>query len=114
MKQKELETRADDTQYGAPLATAGKNEAIRTINLNDYVLIQLRPKGRVMLAEQDARWSKLYATTYGRLPTAEKQEADNDGWSRWQLWSLIEAFGPALYLGCDPPFETTIRIEPKP
>ncbi len=81
------------------------------LNLNDYVWVKLRDRGRAMLREYDARWSQLYATAYGRLPTAEKQEADNAGWSRWQLWSLIEVFGPALSLGCDPPFETTIRLD---
>lgn len=82
----------------------------RELNLNDYVWIRLRAKGRVMLREQDAQWSQLYGGTFGRLPFAETQERENDGWSRWQLWSLIQSFGSALHLGCDPPFETTIRL----
>lgn len=84
---------------------------MKEINLNDHVWIRLTDKGRAMLREQDANWSRLYATSYGRLAVAEKQEAENDGWSRWQLWSLIQSFGAALYLGCNPPFETTIRLE---
>ena len=82
-----------------------------TLNLNDHVWIRLLEPGRAILRKQDAEWSRLYATTYGRLVTAEKQEADNAGWSRWQLWSLIMEFGHAVYLGCDPPFETTIRLD---
>ena len=81
------------------------------LNLNDYVWVRLRDPGRAILREQDVSWSRLFATSYGRLPTAEKQASENAGWSRWQLWSLIECFGSALFLGCDPPFETTIRLQ---
>lgn len=84
--------------------------AAAELNLNDYVWIKLRDNGRAILRARDARWSQLYATSYGYLPIAEQQEAEHDGWSCWQLWSLIEIFGPALGLGCDPPFETAIRL----
>lgn len=85
-----------------------------TVNLNDFVWVRLKDHGRAMLRESDARWSTHYSSSYGRLATAEKQELENAGWSRWQLWSLIQEFGHALYLGCDPPFETTIRlVEPR-
>ena len=88
--------------------------ASQQINLNDYVWIRLRTKGRAMLVDRDRRWSQLYGDTYGRLAVAERDEREHGGWSRWQLWSLIECFGQAMYLGCDPPFETTIHLGEAP
>ncbi|MGE3840069.1 MAG: hypothetical protein AB7I50_00635 [Vicinamibacterales bacterium] len=85
------------------------NEA-QTLNLNDHVWIRLTEKGRAMLRERDEQWSKLFASVHGRLTTATAQETENQGWSRWQLWVLIETFGPAIGIGCDPPFETTIQL----
>ncbi len=111
--------RADELRVAELLALPPREAVVspqgwREFNINDHVWVKLTPKGKAMVREQDARWSQLYATSFGRLPTAEKQEADYGGWSRWQLWSLIEAFGSALYLGCDPPFETTIGFGPAP
>ncbi len=100
--------------YTHPPAVEGTDagaSALQTFNINDHVWIRLRAKGKAMLREQDARWSQLYATTYGRLPIAEKQETDYGGWSRWQFWVLIEAFGAGLYAGCDLPFETTLQFD---
>lgn len=83
---------------------------MESLNLNDYVWVKLTDKGRAMLTELDARWSTLFASSFGRLAVAQKQEADFDGWSQWQLWVLIETFGQAIHMGSEPPFETTIRL----
>jgi hypothetical protein len=34
-----------------------------------------------------------------------------DGWSKLILWDLMSEFGQHIYMGCIPPFETTIRID---
>lgn len=82
-------------------------------NINDHVWVKLRRRGKDILRERDLQWSRIYNCIYGRLPIAERDETHNNGWSRFQFWSLIDAFGPSLYLGCDPPFETVIRVEKK-
>lgn len=64
------------------------------IDVNDFVFIRITPKGR-----------ELYDDN-GRHPE------DADGWSTWQLWEVMQAFGPFLYKGAPPPFETRMRIEP--
>ena len=40
----------------------------------------------------------------------ELQEPDKDGYTEFQLWELIQYFGDAVYLSCNPPFETQIIL----
>jgi hypothetical protein len=82
---------------------------LRSLNFNDYVWVWVTPRGFEIAEEQDARWSKLYGATWGRAAVA-RREQENGGYSRWQLWALIETFGHALYLGCQPPFELTVYL----
>jgi hypothetical protein len=71
-------------------------------NINHDVLIRLTDTGREYLRQHDQAW---------RLTPGFSSAEAPDGWSRWQLWELMQVFGPALYLGGAPPFETAIKIE---
>lgn len=71
-------------------------------NINDYVEVRLMRRGR------EAR--RAYYQRLG-LDMPELKE-DSDGWSRWQLWQLMEEIGSACHMGPEPPFETTIRLLP--
>lgn len=76
-------------------------------NINQHVSVQLTDKGcRIHREEYD----KLMAF-YGReiFPYRPPVE-DANGWSKWQMWTLIEAFGSHIGMGFDPPFNTEIRI----
>lgn len=78
-----------------------------TFNLNDYVLIRLTDVGRESLRNQHEVLRRQGVPLRVYKPPRE----DANGWSRWQLWSLMDHFGALTYLGCPVPFETTIRIE---
>jgi hypothetical protein len=82
-----------------------------TFNLNDFVWVRLTDVGRAVIKEDDKRWAQRIPSYGGSLPRVQKEEAENDGWSRWQLWSLMQQFGSEVHLGCVPPFETTIRLK---
>lgn len=43
-------------------------------------------------------------------PIYTPPKEDASGWSKWQLWSLMEAFGPHIHLGSENCFETTIEM----
>lgn len=76
-------------------------------NINDHVRVKLTDHGREIV---HAHRQKLSAMLPIPLPATQNQE-DADGWSRWQLWSLMEIFGEHIHL-CGPlPFETTIEFE---
>ncbi len=70
-------------------------------NINRYVMVQLTDLGREICrknrAEEKERLARLGASFlkshFGGPPMENP-----DGWSRWQLWKLMEEFGPYLLL----------------
>ena len=72
-------------------------------NINNCVRVRLNDQGRQIHRDNHER----YATPkYPYQPPSE----DADGWSKWQLWSLMSEFGSHISLGRMPPFETEIEI----
>ena len=76
-------------------------------NVNDPVRIKLTERGRLFLREQHAAWCAEHPTV--SLKYTPRSE-DRDGWSEWQMWVLMETFGPAVHNGFDLLFETDILI----
>lgn len=71
-------------------------------NINHYVSVKLTPIGEEIVRKHWAPYSKTY-------PTWLKPDAE--GWTQFQLWELMNLFGPFLDNGCQVPFETTIRFD---
>ena len=63
-------------------------------NINHDVLIKLTSYGRKILLDKN-----------------EKYIEDNDGWSKWQLWDLMNIFGPYMKMRCNNPFDLSIKFE---
>ena len=81
------------------------------INLNDYVWVKLTEHGKKIHKE---RYDELVRMTGGLWKYEyEPVKEDEDGWSRWQFWCLMEAFGAHVSMGLEAPFETTLRVYPK-
>jgi hypothetical protein len=68
-------------------------------NVNHYVKIQLTDRGREILKEYSPY---LHRTL--------KDKEDKDGWSKWQLWVVMEIWGGSMHNGCQIPFKTDIEI----
>ena len=67
-----------------------------TLNLNDFVYVRLNDHGRKVAQESP------YSFAY---------EEDEDGWSKWQWWTLMNVFGPVFEMGRSTPFETlTVKM----
>lgn len=76
-------------------------------NINGGVRVKLTDLGRALHRKKHSDlFAKYHAVERPYIPPVE----DQDGWSEWQMWSLMQWFGEFIYLGCDPPFETTIQI----
>lgn len=72
-------------------------------NINQYVRVKLTPFGR-----------RIHLFTYTQLPdkyTPPKE--DEAGYSEWQLWNLMQIFGPYIKLGGEQPFDADILIDTK-
>ena len=77
------------------------------INVNDYVKIKLTEAGRSELKKQYRELEKEYSIV-GHIGMPKE---DEDGWSKWQLWRVMQVFGSTLHLGMNEPFEAEIEVE---
>ena len=77
------------------------------VNTNAYVKVKLTERGLEIMRERHAR---LYQGV-PLAPDFREPDTDEDGWSRWQLWQLMQEFGPYLSGGMRVPFETEILID---
>jgi hypothetical protein len=76
-------------------------------NINDFVRVRLTDRGRLHCRR---RYDSL-RRQYPSLPKYQAPKTDERGYSRWQLWDLMETFGAAIQHGAEPPFETEIYFE---
>ena len=78
-------------------------------NINYHVYVKLNKVGHECLRKNhDAVWAGVKREN---VPDYAQPQEDGCGWSRWQLWKLMQEFGPYINLGELTPFDTTIRIE---
>lgn len=78
-------------------------------NINDTIKIKLNEKGKQIL-------QKEYGELNAKLPAGckwkfELPKEDENGYSSWQLWSVMGRFGPHIYLGCEVPFDAEILLD---
>ena len=76
-------------------------------NLNDYVRVRLTERGLQIMNDEDARLCALYP----KMRKPEPLKVDAEGYARFQLWALMQQFGPHIGLAIRSPFETEILIE---
>ena len=77
-------------------------------NINHEVKVKLTKKGHAICK---ANHLKLYIRyPPNSFPEYHAPKEDADGWSSWQLWTLMREFGEHMYNGAELPFETEIEI----
>lgn len=80
----------------------------KTSNINWDVKVKLTDTGRKLLWQKWCLFKNQYP--HAASETYEPMEADADGWVRYQLWALMQDFGPHISLGGPIPFETELLI----
>lgn len=76
------------------------------LNVNEEVFIKLTPRGDAKLAQEAAE----LRASFPRTTFSDGPAKDADGWSKMQLWQVMESFGSMMGLGSELPFWTQIRI----
>ena len=82
-------------------------------NINDTVRVRLTDHGRAVLRQD---WESTTNIYYGRPEQRairgeyKPPKEDENGWSEWQLWALMNAFGEHTWLASQLCLETTIEI----
>jgi len=79
-------------------------------NINDNVRVKLTDRGRFLLEKEHYEFYEKYKLAE-RPYTSPKE--DEEGWSTWQLWILMNHLGKYCTMGCEMPFETNIEIVDK-
>jgi hypothetical protein len=79
-------------------------------NINDYVLVKLTDVGRMELKRI---YTDLNKNLNGIMGDYTPPVEDSEGWSRWQMWDLMNKLGSVMRYFVDPPFNTDIKIEVK-
>lgn len=74
------------------------------LNINDWVWVRLTARGRDIDRAAHERL-RAVAPSIGPYTSDEK-----GGWSRWQLYRLMYAFGEDCCIGADLPFEAEISL----
>lgn len=74
-------------------------------NVNDYVFVRLTERGREVLRNR----AIILSVATGQEPR-DKYPPDTDGWSKFQMWELMNIFGEHTFNGAVPCFETWIRL----
>jgi len=82
-------------------------------NINDNVRVRLTDHGRDVHRRQfDLMRQHIKETMRDEWQYAAPKE-DADGWSTWQLWSLLNTFGPHVWIMGEMCFATQIQFETK-
>ena len=81
------------------------------MRINDYVYVKLTKVGHTHLQ----RRHKNKVLEYGYEPGHSSwnytpPETDEDGYTRYHLWDLMETFGECMVHGVNPPFEPDILV----
>jgi len=77
-------------------------------NINHHVRVKLTEYGREKHREQhDTFWKSTGSTPPIYTPPTE----DSEGWSDWQLWTLMQDLGSLVSMGGNLPFDTQIQFE---
>lgn len=84
------------------------------VSLNDYVRVKLNECGRLILKQQRKELNEFMQekgfSGFGELEIKE----DAEGYTQFQLWHLMETFGPYMGLTLAMPFEMEIKIPVSP
>ena len=74
-------------------------------NINSFVKVKLTDAGRIELKRQ-------HDTLRSKHPTIAKYvyPIETNGWSKWQLWSLMSKLGHLIYMGGPSMFDSNIII----
>ncbi len=80
---------------------------LKEYNINYPVYVKLTDTGIAIMKEQHKERQLGYPNH--TTPFIGKG-VDDDGFSKWQLWDLMNVFGGHMTMGLELPFETTIKL----
>lgn len=102
-KQQDPEAAETDQTTESPAVAPAATCSPIFFNINYKVRVKLNRWGRGIYMDHYAKYGV----------ECEPPERDSDGWSEFQLWNLMEIYGPHMTIGMKVPFETEIALYPE-
>lgn len=85
---------------------------MKSLNVNAVVEVRLTASGREIINRRHEEFlNSITEKARERWKNFTPAEANEDGYSTFQLWNLMNIFGPYIDMAVEPPFETIILIE---
>lgn len=81
------------------------------INLNDSVKVKLTDAGKDIFYHQNDELNEAIRQIGGRPVAARMPEVDADGYTSFQLHTLMEIYGPHIAMWKELPFATNMLYE---
>lgn len=79
-------------------------------NLNEIVKVKLTDHGHEILKQQHDELNVMIHARGGKGFGEYQPKVDADGYTTFQLWSLMETFGPYIGMCKDEPFNINIKF----
>ena len=80
-------------------------------NINEYVHVKLTKLGKTIWINHIEKYHGMRGIEKtGKLPDWVKHNDMGKGWWRFQMWELMNIFGPHIHMGSKNPFELKIKI----
>ncbi len=88
------------------------------ININDFVKVKLNAKGKDIYYHRDDDARKRYVENYGSYPDwlqPKFPKEDENGYTKFQLWELMQIYGQYLEMTTEPVIgcEIILTVEPE-
>jgi hypothetical protein len=73
----------------------------KKFNLNDKVCVRLTDHGRTIVREKNESTIAMFHSLPNNVIEDLRKPVKEDiqGWSEWQLWELMQVFGPYMFMG---------------
>jgi hypothetical protein len=88
----------------------GNNEVDFKVNFNETVKVKLTDIGVAILKRQRDEINQYIKSRGAKGLGDYEPKIDDEGYTSFQLWSLMNHFGEVMVLGSEPPFEGDMII----
>lgn len=82
-----------------------------TINLNDFVKVKLTDHGKDIFYHSLDEVNDMIRRNGGKPLEPHMPKVDAEGYTSFQLWELMQLYGPHIGMGLPQPFELDIVYE---
>lgn len=86
-------------------------KSIATINFNDFVYVKLTEVGRAELVRIHDRRNESMRKVGGTLLEGVGYKIDEQGYTKFMVWSLMHDLGHLCGMACPEPFESAMLFE---